>query len=224
MRIKLLLTPNIPIVPFSYQHHITGAFHRWLGDNQLHDGTSLYSLGWLGRGKMVQDAGFVFPSGAEWEVSFYDAAMAAHFIQRVNADQNFVFGMRVRKIEVTPTPNFSSTYRFGFNSPILVRKDGEDGKKIHLSYEDGEADELLTKTFRNKMRLAGLEGAHLESWMGFDRSYPKARTKLVAIKDIQHKANQCPVIVMGTPEAVRFAWEVGAGHLTGSCFGQLKTA
>jgi hypothetical protein len=48
MRIKLLLTPNIPIVPFSYQHHITGAFHRWLGENQLHDGTSLYSLGWLG--------------------------------------------------------------------------------------------------------------------------------------------------------------------------------
>lgn len=223
MRIKLLLTPNLTIVPFSYQHHVIGVFHRWLGENKLHDGTSLYSLGWLSHGRMVNGAGFVYPKGAEWEVSFHDTATAMHFIERVNADQAFAFGMRVRKIEVTPAPSFSSTYRFGFNSPILVRKDDENGQKLHLSYEDSEADELLTKTFRHKMRLAGLDGTHLESWMGFDRSYPKARTKVVSIKDIQHKANQCPVIVMGTPEAVRFAWEVGAGQLTGSCFGQLKT-
>ncbi|MCO6488641.1 MAG: CRISPR-associated endoribonuclease Cas6 [Phaeodactylibacter sp.] len=224
MRIKLLLTPNLSIVPFDYQHHVIGVFHRWMGSNHLHDVTSLYSLGWLSHGRVVKDAGFVFAKGATWEVSFFDDKLATHFIGRVNADQQFIFGMRVHKMEVIPTPSFSSTYRFGFNSPILVRRDMENGKKEHLSFEQGEADELLTQTFRYKMQLAGFKGEHLDSWMGFDRSYSKARTKVVTIKNIKLKANQCPVIVMGTPEAVQFAWEVGAGHLTGSCFGQLKTA
>ena len=224
MRIKLLLTPNLSIVPFDYQHYIIGVFHRWLGENNIHDDTSLYSLGWLSRGKIIKDNGLIFPKGASWEVSFHNPEMATHFIGRINQNLQFAFGMRVYKIEVIPTPNFGSNYCFRFNSPILIRKNIENGKKKHLSFEDDEADELLTQTFRYKMQLAGMSGIHLESWMGFNRSYPNARTKVVAIKDIKLKANECPIIVMGTPEAVRFAWEVGAGQLTGSCFGQLKTA
>lgn len=224
MRIKLHLTPNLEIVPFAYQHHLTGVFHRWLGKNMIHDSTSLYSLGWLTHGRAIKDTGFVFPKGASWEVSFFDDSLATLFISQVNKDQRFAFGMRVHKIEVIPTPSFSPTYRFGFNSPILVRQNKDNGKNDHLTFDQEEADELLTQTFRHKMKLAGLSSEHLESWMGFDRSYVKAKTKVVTIKDIHLKANQCPVIVMGTPEAVRFAWEVGAGHLTGSCFGQLKTA
>lgn len=223
MRIKIFCTQNLSIVPFDYQHQIVGVFHRWMGANQIHDGTSLYSLGWLSRGIIVPDSGYIFPKGASWEVSFHDNEMATHFIRRINEDHEFAFGMRVYKMEVIPTPAFSETYRFGFNSPILVRKKDEEGRDVHIEYENGEADELLTKAFRHKMALAGFSGTHMDSWMGFDRSYPKAKTKVVTIKDIQLKANQCPVIVMGTSEAVRFAWEVGAGHLTGSCFGQLKT-
>jgi len=58
--------------------------------------------------------------------------------------------------------------------------------------------------------------------VGFDREFANPKIKLVRIKDIDHKASICPVIVEGTPEAVRFAWNVGIGNGTGSCFGSLK--
>ena len=46
--------------------------------------------------------------------------------------------------------------------------------------------------------------------------------KLVDIKGIKHRASLCPVVIEGDPVAISFAWNVGAGHLTGSCFGALK--
>ena len=223
MRIKLLLTPNQGVVPFNYQYKLIGVFHRWMGRNKLHDKTSLYSLGWLQNGKLIPEQGFNFPNGSSWEVSIYDHVEALKFLVHANQDIRFAFGMYVNQIRLYPTPSFGSHYKFWYNSPILVRKQIERGVNKHLSYKDPEADEFLTRTFRHKMKLAGLAESHLQSWMGFDRSYTKAKEKLVTIRSIQLKANACPVIVMGTPEAVQFAWEVGAGHLTGSCFGQLKS-
>ena len=44
MRIYLHLTPNTQIVPFNYQQSLVGAFHRWLGKNELHDDISLSFL------------------------------------------------------------------------------------------------------------------------------------------------------------------------------------
>jgi hypothetical protein len=43
MRIYLHLTPNTEPVPFNYQRALVGTFHRWLGENELHDDISLYS-------------------------------------------------------------------------------------------------------------------------------------------------------------------------------------
>ena len=57
--------------------------------------------------------------------------------------------------------------------------------------------------------------------MRFDRNYKGAKTKFIEIKGICNRANFCPVIVEGAPEVVQFAWNTGAGHLTGSCFGSL---
>lgn len=75
---------------------------------------------------------------------------------------------------------------------------------------------------RHKLEAAGLEGEHLTATAAFDETYHGARTKLVTIKGISHKTSLCPVAVTGTPEAVRFAWEAGAGELTGSGFGALR--
>lgn len=222
MRIKLHLTSNTEVVPFNYQQKLIGVFHRWMGQNKLHDETSLYSLGWLQNGKLIPEKGFNFPHGSSWEVSIYDKEEAMKFVSQVNDDINFIFGMYVNQISLKPTPSFGSHYKFRYNSPILVRRKNERGTNDHLSFKDPEADEFLTKTFRYKMKLAGLDENHQQSWMGFDRSYSRAKEKLVTIRSTKLKANACPVIVMGTPEAVQFAWEVGAGHLTGSCFGQLK--
>jgi CRISPR/Cas system endoribonuclease Cas6 (RAMP superfamily) len=51
MRLHLYLSPNERPVPFDYQHYLTGAFHKWLGANDLHDRLSLYSLSWLYEGR-----------------------------------------------------------------------------------------------------------------------------------------------------------------------------
>lgn len=47
MRLNLRLTPNEEPVPFDHVHNLTGAIHKWLGKNDLHDKISLYSFGWL---------------------------------------------------------------------------------------------------------------------------------------------------------------------------------
>ena len=57
--------------------------------------------------------------------------------------------------------------------------------------------------------------------ISFDREFANPKVKLVQIKDTQIHASICPVIVEGTGEAVRFAWNVGVGSGTGSCFGSL---
>lgn len=59
MRLHFLLTPNTQTVPFDYQHFLIGAFHKWMGWNEVHDEISLYSLSWLQGGKMFKD-GFNF--------------------------------------------------------------------------------------------------------------------------------------------------------------------
>ena len=70
MRIYLRLTPNTEIVPFNYQRALVGAFHKWLGENELHDEISLYSLSWLYGGKMRRDKkGYDFRHGAEFFIS-----------------------------------------------------------------------------------------------------------------------------------------------------------
>ncbi len=209
-------------VPFNYQHKLIGCLHKWMGNNDLHDTTSLYSLGWLQNGKLIKDVGLFFPKGAIWEISFHDSELALSIIDRVYKSPEVCYGMRVRKLEILTPPSFSNIYRFRLNSPILIRKNRKDSPKEHITFDHPESDEILTNIFRYKLKLAGFENSHLSPFMGFDRSYRNAKTKLVTIKNISLRANLCPVIVMGTPEAVQFAWEVGAGQLTGSGFGQLK--
>ena len=63
MRIYLHLSPNRELVPFNYQQSLVGAFHRWLGENELHDEISLYSLSWL-QGGVAGKEGLDFPQGA----------------------------------------------------------------------------------------------------------------------------------------------------------------
>jgi len=224
MRVKIHLSPpsHPGYIPFSYQHKLTGAFHRILCQNSVHDETSLYSLGWLSRGLVVPNKGFAYPKGATWTINFHDNELAFRFLAKAHQDGEIAFGMRAYKFETIPTPRFSGTYRFIAQSPILVRDNSVEGAADHVLFSDPRADALLTRTFRNKMELAGLSDEDKSSWMGFDRSYIKAKRKPVTIKNSRMIANECPILVSGTPNAVRFAWNVGAGHLTGSCFGHLK--
>jgi CRISPR-associated endoribonuclease Cas6 len=221
MRLHLRLTPNTQLVPYNHLHQLTGVVHKWLGDNTIHDEISLYSLGWL-EGAVPVGGALSFPQGAAWSLSFHHPNLIQQLQNGIKNDATVAYGMRVYREELQPTPRFGSIYRFEVGSPVLVRKSLDETRQQHLSFDDPEADVYLTRTLRRKLKMAGFEGGHLDTIMGFDRNYARPRSKLVEIKGIRYKANICPVIVAGTPEAVQFAWQVGAGHLTGSGMGFLK--
>jgi CRISPR-associated endoribonuclease Cas6 len=226
MRFLLHFTLPNGVIPFDHLHRQIGTLHKWIGMNDLHDHLSLYSFGKLQGGKATEDKkGLVFPNGARMNLSFWDAEYGRKIIEGILLDPEAFFGMRIYEVREVPTPHFSGTYCFRPDSPILARKPREDGSVECVLFENPEADVLLTQTLRHKLQVAGFEGAHLETRVQFDRTFSKARHRLHYItahgQRIGHKASECPVWVIGTEEAVRFAWHVGLGHLTGSGFGAL---
>jgi CRISPR-associated endoribonuclease Cas6 len=222
MRLNLRLTGNTEPVPFDHLHRLTGALHKWLGtDNPEHDGLSLYSFGWLTGGKPEGRAMLTFARGAGWFVGFHDADAARRVLDGILRDPEVTHGMRVFEVQEQPVPHFSGCYRFKVAGPVVARTHREGGGRDYLLWDDPRAADALTRVLRHKLEVAGFGGEHLDARVQFDGAYPGARTKLVTIKGISHKASLCPVVVTGTPEAVRFAWEVGVGELTGSGCGAL---
>ncbi|MBA3439997.1 MAG: CRISPR-associated endoribonuclease Cas6, partial [Pyrinomonadaceae bacterium] len=146
MRLHFTLSPNEQPVPFAYQHHLVGAFHKWIGrDNELHDRVSLYSLSWLDNGRLARN-GFEFPHGAHWFISLHDESLVGHIVNRALAQPEVCFGMRVTRIEQQATPHFDGYHTFKVGSPVLARGKEVAGKVKHLLYSDPEADEVLTTT------------------------------------------------------------------------------
>ena len=220
MRLHLSLSGNTAPVPFSHVAQLVGRLHAWLGDNDVHDGLSLYSVSWLSGGK-VRSGALHFPNGAVWRLSFADPALAERVQSGIMTDPDVAFGMRVYDVALQLHPRFSTPYRFEVDSPVLTRQNRDDGGRDHLSWDDPAADVALTRTFRRKLTAAGLESD--AAVMAFDRTYPGAKTKVVTPKPgLQFKANVCPVLVAGPLEAVQFAWLVGAGEQTGMGFGALR--
>lgn len=226
MRLNLTLSPNTDPVPFNHLHRLTGALHKWLGlDNALHEGPSLYSVGWL-KGGHAEDGTLTFPEGARWRLSFYHAEAAKQVLDGLLQDPSVFAGMRVVEAQQQTTPAFSGGYRFAVDAPVLARRRRDDGSREYLLYDDERADEALTGTLRGKMQAAGLDVDRSVVTVRFDRGYDGAHTKLATIEKgghaIKHKGSVCPVIVEGPPEVVRFSWNVGVGELTGSGFGAVK--
>ncbi len=217
MRLHFLLTLNTQIVPFSYQHFLIGAFHKWMGWNEVHDEISLYSLSWLQGGKMIKD-GFNFPNGAKWFISFWDEEIGMQLIMNAMKSPEVCCGMVVKEIQMQDTPQFGSKERFIASSPVFIRKYDENRKAKHLTYDNEEADLYLTETLKKKLKNANM---NYDVKVSFDKAYQNPKTKLVKINGIDSRANFCPVIIEGDPEAVRFAWNVGVGHSTGCGFGAL---
>ncbi len=220
MRLRLFLTPACEPVPFTYPYRLAGVLHRWLGQNDWHDGLSLYSFGWLQGGRMGKD-GLYFPKGACWTLSFYEGEQVERLVQGIFRDPTVIAGMTVAEVQAVPIPSFGNRVVFRVESPVVARRVRADGGRDYLIWEDEAADEVLTRVFRRKLMAAGMGHLALQASMRFDRRYRGAKTKLVRIKGIDHRGSLCPVIVEGPPEAVQFAWLVGAGELTGCGFGAL---
>ena len=221
MRLQLHLSPNTEPVPFNHLHCLTGALHKWLGPNNVHDGISLYSFGWLS-GAKSHSGKLLFPTGSHWHISFYDDNVAKQLLQGILKAPTLFAGMHVTQVQELATPAFGNFYRFNTDrSAILARQSRPDGSREYLLWDNSRSDDVLTHLLRRKLEVAGFDPEHRDVQVRFDRSYRKARSRKVTIKGTDHKGSECPVWVAGTPEAVQFAWLVGLGDLTGSGFGGL---
>ena len=214
MRLYFELTKNTQLIPFDYQYQLMGVLHKWLGNNDVHNGISLYSFGWL-KGRCSINKGLNFGEGATWFISFHDLSIGKIIISNVMDNPDAFYGMKVNSIQIQDDLEFRDEERFFVSSPVLIRK-YEDNKAIHLTYKDEEADQLLTQTLTRKLALAEINA---KAEIKFDRSYNNAKTKLITIKETNNKASLCPVIISGDPIAIKFARNVGIGHLTGCGFG-----
>jgi len=227
VRLNLKLTASNETVSYNHLHRLTGFLHHRVGENELHDDLSLYSFGWLEGGQGAEDGdGLAFPQGAAWRVSFHDASHAKRLIDGAMQAPEVFCGMRIFEIKEQEAPAFNGSHRFKTDgAPVIARRYREDGSREYLlSGEHPEAaGEVMTRVLRRKLTAAGYDQEHPESvTVQFDEMYPHARDKVATVKGTDHKGSICPVVVEGTPEAVQFAWTVGAGELTGSGFGALR--
>lgn len=133
-------------------------------------------------------------------------------------DADVCCGMQVSEIQLQENPNFGNRERFVAASPVFVRKYDDDFHAVHLTVKDKEANYYLNETLKSKLKKANLD---YDVNIRFDENYLNPKTKLVRIKDIESRANFCPIIAEGDPEGIKFLWNVGAGHSTGSAFGSL---
>lgn len=217
MRIYLKTTSTSQVLPYNYQEYLVGTFHKWLGDNTIHDKMSLYSLSWLSGGEGQHD-GLRFNRGATWFISTPSAEILTKVIEGVQKSPSIAFGLKVNEIIIKKTPSFSPKEQFFLQTPVLIKRTiGQKTK--YYTYQDPEAGKLLTATLKNKLRKAKLSD---QITIEFDKSYARPKEKLVTYRGIKNKASLCPVVLSGAPDAIAFAWDVGIGNSTGIGFGALK--
>ena len=221
MRIYLHLTPNAEPVPFDYQQSLVGAFHKWLGENELHDDISLYSLSWLEGGRMRQDRqGLEFRRGAGFFISSPLQTLHQNAVAGIFKDQYIRWGMKVAEVRMNPTPEFGNEQRFLVQSPILIKRARtDDPHQQYYFYDDPESGKYMTETLQKKLSRFNLSA---DVSVEFDRIFARPQIKKTTFNNIDIKASICPVIVKGDPQAVRFAWDVGVGNSTGIGFGALR--
>ena len=228
MRLHFRLTPNDTPVPWAYHQNLAGWLYDRLGDDeQLHDGTSLYSLSNLSHGRVRRGA-LDFEGGSSFFLSSHRDDLLIELMSDLlgrkghpdaRDPRRVAWGMYVEAVDMEREPAFGERATFWATSPVLVRERREDGTRAHVTYDDPRADELLTRTLHTKQERAGLP---VGGAMRFDRSHAGAKTKLIRYKEVDNRASLCPVIVEGGPEVCAFAWNVGAGHSTGVGFGALE--
>jgi len=219
MRIYIRLSKNKESIPFNYQHLLTSAIHKWIGENnEEHGERSLYSFSWLQNTFKTKD-GFRFKDNSYFFIGAYEARLIKTIMKGILKDPVTLCGSRVIDIQLKAVPKFSDEERFVLNSPVLIRK--RDGEKIkHVTYVDKDFDQLLTDNLKAKLKIAGLDTTGVS--VNLDKSYAFPKTKLVDYKGIKNKTTLAPLIIKGNPEQIAFAWTVGLGNSTGIGFGAIK--
>ncbi|MBK1440757.1 CRISPR-associated endoribonuclease Cas6 [Parapedobacter sp. ISTM3] len=219
MRIYITLSKNKELIPFNYQHLLTGVVHKWIGEeNQEHGKRSLYSFSWLQNTDSFK-SGLNLASNAYFFISAYNEQLIKTVLKGILKDPETFCGSRVLDVQVKEVPKFTNEERFVMNSPILIKR-RDDGKVTHVTFNDADFDVLLTENLKGKLSYVGLNSNGVA--VKLDQSYAFPQTKLVDYKGVKNKTTLAPVVITGTPEQIAFAWLVGLGHSTGIGFGALK--
>lgn len=217
MRVHIQFTKPTEIIPYNHQEVLTGAFHKWIGKNNIHDNISLYSFSRL-NGARTLKSGLNFPQGAKWFISVYDKDLFKKMISGIIESPELRWGMRVQDFFVQTEPDFTHQEEFKAASPIFIKNKTDKGIK-HYLYTDEEANDLMTRTLHSKMQMAGICDETLE--IRFLLEYSRPKTAKIEYKGIENRASICPVIIKGKPASKAFAWNVGIGNSTGIGFGAI---
>lgn len=219
MRIHLETSKSNGIIPFNYQSYLTGALHKWIGPNNLHDESlSLYSFSWL-KGGTTDSAGLSFKTGAHFFISAHDPELIKSIVKNIRKQPEIAFGLEVKNIVIIDDPKFHSSRNFFAASPIFIKR-SINGNDKHFTYKDSESSELLTETLKNKLRKADLDDSEVS--VHFDLEFSRPKTKVIYYHNIGNKVTICPVIIKGSPDQLLFAWNVGIGNSTGIGFGAIE--
>lgn len=151
MRLYIKLSRNTQIIPFSYQHLLTGTLHKWIGENNNeHGNQSLYSFSWL-QYTSTNKKGINLGRDSYFFISAYDSDLIKKITQGILADPEAFCGSKVIDVQIKDVPEFSNEERFFLNSPILIRqKDGKTTK--HITYQDEDFEMLLTDNLKSKLK------------------------------------------------------------------------
>jgi CRISPR-associated endoribonuclease Cas6 len=218
VRIHIKTSPGTRELPFNYQPILTGAIHKWLDRNEMHDTISLYSFSWLNGGE-AKNTGLMFRSGANFFISSYEPDFLKKIVLGIQADPLIANGLAVCEIVIQDDPEFSNEEKFYCASPVFVKR-RDDEREIHFTFSDEESNKHLTETLRTKLKKAGIEDNGIS--VEFDKTYHSPKTKVVYYNKIGNRVNLCPVIIKGSPQQISFAWNVGVGNSTGIGFGALR--
>jgi CRISPR-associated endoribonuclease Cas6 len=218
MRVHIQFTKPNEIIPYNHQEVLTGAFHKWIGQNNVHNDISLYSFSRLS-GARAFKKGLNFPFGAKWFISIYDKELFKKLLSGIVESPELRWGMKVQDFFVQPEPDFSHQTEFKASSPIFIKRNVENGQK-HYLFSDKEASELLTETLKHKMKIAGL--ADEDVTINFNFNYSRPKTAKISYNGIHNRASICPIIIQASNKVKKFAWNVGVGNSTGIGFGAIS--
>lgn len=219
MRIYLKLSKNEKIIPFDYQELLTGVIHKWIGENnEVHGNSGHFSFSWI-QNTIASKKGINLKGDAYFFIGTYEESLLKKILKGIIEDPNMFHGVKVSDVQIKNIPNFSVNEKFLMASPILL-KTKEENKINHVTLEDANFEEVLTESFKNKLKKANLNPEGVSIRLNPQTNF--RQTKLVTYKGIKNKTSLAPIIIEGTPEQIAYAWCVGLGNSTGIGFGALK--
>lgn len=226
MRLHLQIRAKGAIIPYAHQKFLTGTIHKWLGQNELHGNTGLFSFSRLAVTNDLKstdnaNGGLRMADHTSFFISAHNDEMIHRLIRGIMQDRSMFYGMEVDTATIQEDPDFTTRNYFLTASPILLKMTDDEGATRHYRYTDEISNNLLKENLLHKMKIAGMEPDETLE-IRFDTQNPKASTKLVDYNGIQNRANWCPVIINAKPETKLFAWNVGLGNSTGVGFGAIR--